>query len=326
MAFPAIAAALGRGAAAGGAAGGAAEASAATSGVTKALGGLKSGAGGASNAVNRLNAGVGKMGAVMGSVVNVLATGSNAIKALAAPLAQFVGLRSPAALKQFELALNDMNAVIGDMLLPVFTALIRAARSMGDTYATLESRLQPIFTSMADSIGVVFKAIGSVARDNAGALQIMAEVMGGLIKVSAQAAAGALKLLNVLGGFGILKTIAAAIGIGPPKEESGRGRAIRNISIGGSGEDVARKAQEAAFAAALGVKPKEEPVVSALDKILEFLDKNLSHDKLLELVAAIIGGLAEKIAGKTGANAAAGVAGTLIPGTGARFLASLMTR
>ncbi len=138
MAVPAVLAALGR---AGTSAGGAATAASGGQ-IGRALQQTKAAAGQAAGAVGQVNR-------AMGSMVHALSAGSNAIKGLAAPMQALVGLRSPIAVQQFSLAMRDTEATIGQVLLPVWNALIGAARSMGDTYATLADSVKPLMSGIA---------------------------------------------------------------------------------------------------------------------------------------------------------------------------------
>jgi hypothetical protein len=270
MAIAAIISAMGR---AGGAAGGAA--TAATHGqygnaikmVGQALGQTRSVAGQATAAMHKFNHATGGM-------VSALAAGSNAIKALAGPLTHFVGLRSPAAVTQFTLAMRDMEATIGQILLPVFNALTSSARSMGDTYATLADAIKPAMTGIATAITTVFKEIGSVARENAGAIRLVANVLGGMAVATGNIISLVMKLTSAFHPWlKVLRDAAELLGLGgPPDEKTARGMAIRNISIGTSGGDLARRAQEGAFREALNRgQPKEEPQITRLDSIYKAL-------------------------------------------------------
>jgi hypothetical protein len=318
MAVPALLAALGRGGAAAGGSGGA------MAGMSKALQQTQGAANGAQQALGRTNQALHMVTGATGTMVRALAAGSDAIKTLAGPLAAFVGLRSPAAVKQFELAMRDMNAVIGQILLPVFNALTGAARMMGDTYATLADALQPLMTGIADAITTVFKEIGSVARENAGVIRMMAHFLAGVVNGFADMISVVVRLVSSFHPFmKLLREAADLLGLGGrPEERSARGMAIRNVSIGNSGGDLARKAQEAAFSAALNQgKKMQTPTESKLDT-------------LIRIVADILKFLRENAPTKQQAAAAGGTAAKVLPGGGAfqggrdlgRWLGSLLTR
>jgi hypothetical protein len=260
-------------------------------------------------------------------MVRALAAGSDAIKQLAGPLAHFVGLRSPAAVKQFELAMRDMEATIGQILLPVFNALTGAARMMGDTYATLAEAMEPLMTGIADAITTVFKEIGSVARENAGAIRLVAQFLGGAARGFADVMALVIRLTSAFHPWlRVLRDAADLMGLGgSPEERSARGMAIRNVSIGNSGGDLARKAQEAAFSAALnqGGNKMQTPTESKLDKLIgvaedihTFLKE---HAPTKEDVKAFAGGF-----GKGAKDVAVGAPGGL--GLAGWLAKSLLTR
>jgi hypothetical protein len=326
MAIAAIISAMGR---AGGAAGGAA--TAATHGqygnaikmVGQALQQTRTAAGQATGAIGGMNR-------AMSTMVSSLAAGSNAIKALAAPLQSFVGLRSPVAIKQFELAINDMNAAIGDILLPVWNALTSSARSMGDTYATLADAIRPAMTGIATAIGTVFQEIGSVARENAGALKPMASFLGGAAVATGNMVKWLIQLTSAFHPMlRVLRDAATLLGLGgTPEERSARGMAVRNVSIGKSGEDLARRAQEGAFAQALNPVKAETPEVSKLSAIEILLGQILTafgHVPTKADVQNFLNTIVNGVAGR-GLRAAAGGVGLGPLGALARAAASNQTR
>jgi hypothetical protein len=322
MAIPAVLAALGRSGAAGGAGG--AGAPAALQSVATQLGNVRGMASQAAGSLDRVS---GAFASMSRHIVKTLTGALDLVKGLAAPMAGLVGLRNPAAIKQFTLAVNDASAVLGEILLPVFNALIRAARTVGDTYATLQSAIEPVFDGIADAIDTVFKEIGSVAKENAGALKVMGEAMGWVARVLGHAAANAIWLADKLGKLlnpimGIAKLIG---GGGAEGGESARGRAIRNVSITQHGEDVARKAQEAAFMAALQTKPEKPPEVGLLEQILDFLNEHLKIDNFKDLLGGIAGDIAKALLDLLRDNPQA-VTGTKDVGPAGWIAKSLLTR
>jgi hypothetical protein len=323
MAIPALLAALGRSGAAG-AGGGlpsgvgalykqADQQAGPTSKLTDALKKMGAAAGKAHSAMLAIP---GKLGQISAQWTHTLSLQLDAVKALAAPMGDLVGKSNPAAIKQFTLAVNDASAVLGRILLPIFQSLTRAARSVGDTYATLEKRFRPAMDGIAKMFDAWFTAIGNAARDNAFAIEVMAHVVG-----------------NAAQAFGWLTTqigkvhtlVASMFGFERDPDVSGRGAAVRSVNITSRGEDVARAAQEAAFMQALGQGPKQDPVVNGLDVLAKWMEK--LYEFITQRLPTIISDAAKQKVKDVG-EAATGPVGGVIPGAGAvgRAALSLLTR
>lgn len=349
--IPAIMAALGRGGAAAGGGGGGAAGSA-VSGLFKG-GGKPTGAGfdklfktvdqgqnpikamtdkfnqfkGAAGRVDNALMGIpAKLGGMSKALVSHMTLGADAIKAMADPIKNLVGLSNPAAIKQFDLALNDAYATMGNLLLPVLQALTRGARGMGDTYATLGSSIAPVMDGIASAMDTVFKEIGSVARENAGAIELLSEALGFAARAGGFVAAMVLRLGSAFGVFlRPLRMVAGLLGYGGnPAEKSAVGTANRNVSIGTSAEDVGKKAMEAAFSQ--GLNKTESPEVQKLSGIeitLNTMKSLMAKFPTKEDVRAFINGLGSGAGGAVSAIAGGGM-GPLM--TLARLAASNATR
>jgi hypothetical protein len=223
--------------------------------------------------------------------------------------------------------MRDMEATIGQILLPVFNALTGAARSMGDTYATLADSIRPAMDGIATAITTVFKEMGSAARENAGVIRMLAHAFAGAVTAASHMVTLVIRLATSFSPLmRVLRDAADLLGLGgAPEERSARGMAVRNVSIGTSGEDLARKAQEAAFKQALNAgEPKEDPQVSkltAIEVLLTNIERLVKGVPTKEDVKNFLNGLAGR-----GLQAAANGVGLGPLTTLARATASNLTR
>lgn len=74
------------------------------------------------------------------------------IKGVAGAIGPLVQLANPGAVWHFTRALNDLQAVIGQMVTPVLQGLTKYLVIMGDTLAGLTPVLQPLFDQLAQSL------------------------------------------------------------------------------------------------------------------------------------------------------------------------------
>ena len=116
-------------------------------------------------------------GIVSGKLVGALTAGISAVEQFAAPIAQLAQLANPAKVRMFAIALEDAQAVIGRMLLPVMDALTRAARKVGDYYAAMEPVIGPVIAKIGEFIDHVFTKIGELAQKNAPLIEMMADAL-----------------------------------------------------------------------------------------------------------------------------------------------------
>lgn len=309
----------------------AALARAGAAGVADVAGGGAAAAKTASQALGTANAALAKLGTTAAQATHLLTAGADAVKSLAEPIAALVKLNNPAAVKAFDRAMADAYATIGKQLLPVMQALTRSAKVMGDTYAGLETHLRPAIKGIADALESAFKAVSEAALKNAPAIAALAVTIGEMAKASA----GSIAILAKMSGYflGVPNLLGRALGFGKAKPEDSEGNAVRSVSIGRSGEDVARKAQEAAFAAALNNGKKEDtPEVNLLGKIADALSNDKIKGYISDLAKAIVEALKEKggkpgeIVGGQVASGAAGVSGLIGLSPWIQAARSAMTR
>lgn len=100
--------------------------------------------------------------------VTYLTVGMNQLGQAMAP---FVGALSPGAMQQFSESLTNLNATIGQALLPVIEVFTDAIRQMSGVIGPLMRELAPVFTALAQVMaGLLLPIVGLVAS-----------VLGGLV-------------------------------------------------------------------------------------------------------------------------------------------------
>jgi hypothetical protein len=198
---------------------------------------------------------------VFGTIAGQATIAASALKSMADPLLALTGLSNPAAVKQFTLAFNDAMAVMGRVALPVVNSLTKAMRIVGDAYARAEPFLLRVTTTMAASIRTVFGELEKVWKNNGPMIDMLTTAFTRAIAVGTQVA---LVFVRIVSTFTkIISAVGKFFGFrdNMKPDASAYGSAVRSVSIGSSGEDVAKKAQETAFMTALqpaGVKPATE--------------------------------------------------------------------
>ncbi len=136
--------------------------------------------------------------------------------AISANVARFVELYNPAAVKRFELAVADLNAVIGRALMPVLERFTLVVREIGNAIAGLTpagTKMIGILAAVGVGLGVAVVATGVVFSTVAGALVGLTVLAGAFGTATAIATAGlSLVFGAVAGAITALVTGGAAIG------------------------------------------------------------------------------------------------------------------
>lgn len=158
---------------------------------TDAAGAGQKAAGGAfslGKELSSLSAGIARAGVASAFAFNELTKFTGAISST---VGRFVEAFSPVTVKRFQYAVADLNASIGETLMPVMTRLTLVVRGMADVFASLSPPARNMIATLAAaSVGMV----------------VMGGAVGGLSAVINSATAGLPALLGVLAG--------AATGVG----------------------------------------------------------------------------------------------------------------
>jgi len=142
----------------------------------------------AGGAVKGLGALVGAVGAIGGAAVAAV----QGVVQMGEAMMQFVGKANPAAVMMFTNALEDVQAVIGNALVPVFNMVTQIVRMAGDTLATFVGMLGeagatiaqaiiPIFEILFEVLGRIGQAVGRVYQAVAPALAAIYGVVGAVL-------------------------------------------------------------------------------------------------------------------------------------------------
>ena len=177
--------------------------------VSGAVGSYLKDAGGA--AVNA----VASVGKALGSVATLAGAAAGAAAGLGLALKGLVEKANPVVAEQFTLALNDLLAVVGQALTPVFKLVTEVVRMAGDTLAgfakDVGSTLGTVLRPVIDVLGVVFDIVGRIGQSLAKAFEAAApalEAIGQAVLATVQAVQPLVNLLiDSLGG-----ALGAALG------------------------------------------------------------------------------------------------------------------
>lgn len=212
MPIPAIAAAL---SSIGGAAGGSAAAGGGIAGIVGEIGGLSAGAQGAVSSIQNLTSSLGGMQNPVAKLeggmkklytaVNFLpskilqvehmitSTAQHWVAALAAPidtvkqlgdaLSRFVQFANPGAVKMFTYHVENAFATIGNILEPIFQALMRTAQRVGDTFAKLKPAFEPAVRAVEEIIDMVTTRFVDLAETFAPAIEMIGTAFLGFVTI-----------------------------------------------------------------------------------------------------------------------------------------------
>lgn len=161
-----------RAAAAGGGAGGGIGGAAAGGGLGNVLGGLGGAAEGATanigqlgQALNQTGQGTQQLTQHLGRVNPHLGKMAAHLNSIANDAARYAQAFAPAEVKLFHLALHDLNASIGENVVPVVRLARDVFRDIGDTIAGFTPVVRPLVQAFTDSLRPVFRAGVQLFRD-----------------------------------------------------------------------------------------------------------------------------------------------------------------
>lgn len=231
------------------------------------------GALGNSGALDAASSALGGLGDAI-KTLGVAAVGPTAaIVGLGAALNGLVGKANPVVAEQFTRALDDLMAVIGQSLVPIFqTVVIPVVRMAGDALM----QLQPAFMALAAAMQPLVPVIGEVFTTAIGVLAEIIKAAAPFVMVFARAIAEVVRFMS----DGI-KQLLSLIGIDltPVKAGASVGAAVRQVGHS-SVEDVIKQAQRSAFS--LGnasadpmakMANMSEQIKARAEEILKFLQE-----------------------------------------------------
>lgn len=107
------------------------------------------------------------------SLVNIFGSVERAVVSFGNQLTKFVGQANPAAVIRFQIAVADLQAVIGRALLPVMNQVTAVVRYLADAFASLSPKTQQFVAALAGGAG-----LGAVFGGLAAAASALIKVLG----------------------------------------------------------------------------------------------------------------------------------------------------
>lgn len=213
------------------------------------------------------------------------------LKPLVGMLTSFAGKANPAALRLFNEANEDVQAVIGRTFVPMLNAMRDGVRLFGDVLASVLpdtsevtsalSTFQEAFRDFRSSVSEAMGEFGPVIRTG---LLLVIRALG-------DAAAWAMRqlqpLVHWLGEF--FRPIREALGLGH-EARSSVGAAARSASMEGFGE-YQRRLQLAAFAGPAAATPEvraTNAVQAAVDRLYTWISDNMTPEKITQAIRAAL--------------------------------------
>ena len=156
-----------------------------------------------------------------------------------------VGKANPAVAEQFNLALNDTTAVLGQALMPVLKVVTQLMRLFGDALASFSGPLGDVLGEIAEALIPVFELLADAfARIGQAVVEVLRFLMP-FIKVAIEGVRTIFEWIGKAIRF-LLDLIGIDIGESPVKKGASVGAAARQANIT-SVSDVIAQAQKSAF-------------------------------------------------------------------------------
>lgn len=116
-------------------------------------------------------------GAVGGALMSTVSGPLSALTGAADLIGKFINAINPAVMEQFNMAMQDVFAVVGQALLPVFRILTPAMQMLGDYVASILPDLDPLVDAMKPLLGVFQNLYAALAPIINSGLSIAVEVL-----------------------------------------------------------------------------------------------------------------------------------------------------
>lgn len=246
----------------------------------RGLGGALGG-GGIGGALGGLSSSLGGLAGVAGPVGIALTAVSAGVTALAKAATSLGGAASPAALDRYTLAMEDAQAVMGRIFVPLLEHMGTAMRVVGDVLATV----LPSTDEMREAMAPFREGLEDLKK----IFTDLAPIIKAFLKATLQVAAVFAKIGMTIGLFQIRAAawLAGMAGLtGGGQLVSSMGASKRNINFT-QGEDYAKQVYKAAFASQTG----KDPVQTAAEASASHLGK-IATDVGAILNAIAVGGQA----------------------------------
>jgi CBS domain-containing protein len=160
-------------------------------------------------------------------------------------IAKSVALANPAVFQQWQLAVRDLGATIGQTLTPVLQVVTKVVRLFADAISSFSGPLGAVLGEIAESLMPIF---GALAEVMARVGQVLAGAMRLIAPFIKMAVDGIMTVFDWIGRAVryLLDLIGIELGDSPLKRGASVGAAVRQAGHG-SVESVIQKAQASAF-------------------------------------------------------------------------------
>ncbi len=258
------------------------------------------------------------VGEVLGPMVDQFVRLPGILKDATATLVGFAAVASPSQFKRFQMAIEDVQGVIGQAFLPVLNMMRDGIKMFGDVLATILPNTNEVYDALGDLRGTFsefgktltefFVEFGPMIKEFfIGSLQLLAAAMSSVIKVIQSLIQWLSPLLKTLRDF-------FGIAANSKKElESGTGAAARQVQISGF-EQYQQEVQKRAFAEPGRPTAEDLPkTVSNIEKYIASVAKWAESFTLTALGEQILKAIKDSLPDPAGtAAAAASTAGSTI--------------
>jgi len=173
----------------------------------------------------------------------------------------FVGALAPGALEQFNLAVTELMATVGQALLPAFEALTGVVRQIADAIAPLMKALAPVLKELADIfstllLGAVYALVGifaAIGEALGGTTDALKSFKDGLMDFVRFMLRGLAYLIKAFAGVDAIKAWADAVkGVGARAELAPKGATVTGLA------EISKSISSAAFTAGGGTDIQED--------------------------------------------------------------------
>jgi hypothetical protein len=198
------------------------------------------------------------VGEVLGPMFDTLAQVPKIIGQVLETLVSFSEKASPSQFKQFQVAVEDVQAVIGDAFLPVLELMRDAVRGIGDVLASIlpnASEVRDALSGLRESLGQMWDALRSVMAELG---PIIRQFLIANLKILAAALSETARLVRLFAdAVNVLAApLRALLGL-PAEARTSMGAAARPADITGI-DEYQRRLQLAAYAVPGGPTDKEQ--------------------------------------------------------------------
>ena len=231
-------------------------------------------------ALKPLTRGLTGIGRAAGVAVAGLAVVGGALAVIGTVAQQFVQKANPVVAEQFTLAVNDLMAVMGQALVPVFKIVTDLVRAVADTFMgfakDIGSMVGQLLEPFAQVLKEIFSVIGLIGKGIVAVLQPIVTIAAAVLKLIADIISKFMRFVeSVLGLFGIEPG---------RKEGAAAGAAARSASTTDV-ESVLRSAREKAFSLGIASEDPSKKTINLLEVLRDIGNRML--DALVQLPAKL---------------------------------------